>query len=79
MEGDPLDLGEIAAQAVALCIDPFAKRPGTTAEAHLGVGERALIEMLQNTAGSAGLERSGEEEEEVIDVAAMNAFFGTDE
>lgn len=27
MEGDPLDLGEVAAQMLALCIDPYAKHP----------------------------------------------------
>lgn len=71
MEGDPLDLGEIAAQAVALCIDPFAKRPSESATR---TGE---YWSSPGTTGSTG--RQEEEEGEVIDVAAMKAFFEADD
>ncbi|CAN0511528.1 unnamed protein product, partial [Scytosiphon promiscuus] len=32
MEGDPLDLGEVSAQALALCIDPYATHPSVPRE-----------------------------------------------
>lgn len=65
MEGDPLDLGEIAAQALALCFDPFATHPDR---------ERGSFNVFDGYTG-------GEEDEAdvVMDVAAMRAFFDSDD
>lgn len=69
MEGDPLDLGEIAAQTVAICIDPFAKR----------LSESTTTSEYWTSAGNTGIIGRQDEEGEVIDVAAMKAFFEADD
>lgn len=69
MEGDPLDLGEVAAQCLALCIDPYAKHPDFVPSSDAGSG---------NSEGAAIPGRFGmpaEGEDVVLDVDAMKAFF----
>lgn len=65
MEGDPLDLGEIAAQALALCLDPFAIHPDR---------ERGSFNVFD---GYTAEENDGGGE--VMDVEAMQAFFASDD
>ncbi|CAM9727839.1 unnamed protein product [Ectocarpus fasciculatus] len=73
MEGDPLDLGEVAAQCLALCIDPYAKHPDFVPSSDAGSG---------NSEGAAIPGRFGmpaEGEDVVLDVDAMKAFFDADD
>ncbi|CAM9485474.1 unnamed protein product [Hapterophycus canaliculatus] len=75
MEGDPLDLGEIAAQTLALCIDPFAKHPDFVS----GDGDGSAVANANQpyAAGRFGMPAEGEDE--VLDVEAMRAFFDADD
>ncbi|CAM9643189.1 unnamed protein product [Ectocarpus sp. 4 AP-2014] len=73
MEGDPLDLGEVAAQGLALCIDPYAKHPDfvPSSDAGGGNGEGATVP------GRFGMPAEGEDV--VLDVDTMKAFFDADD
>lgn len=73
MEGDPLDLGEVAAQGLALCIDPYAKHPDFVpiSDAGSGNGEGATLP------GRFGMPAEGEDV--VLDVDTMKAFFDADD
>lgn len=73
MEGDPLDLGEVAAQCLALCIDPFAKHPEFVSV--FGAGDGEGIEGP--TPGRFGMPADGEDV--VLDVEKMRAFFDADD
>lgn len=79
MEGDPLDLGEVAAQMLALCIDPYAKHPDFVSQPDAGDGDGD-----GDGAGTGGYaaRRFGmpaEGEDVVLDVEAMRAFFDADD
>ncbi|CAM9694778.1 unnamed protein product [Scytosiphon promiscuus] len=75
MEGDPLDLGEVAAQTLALCIDPFAKHPDFVSTD--GGGGAVANANQPYAAGRFGMPAEGEDE--VLDVEAMRAFFDADD
>lgn len=81
MEGDPLDLGEVAAQMLALCIDPYAKHPdfvSPSSDAGVGGnGGRAGETAAGFDAGRFGMPAKGEDE--VLDVETMRAFFDADD
>lgn len=82
MEGRPLDIGEITAQALGLSIDPFATHPNH---------KRGVFDMKEVTerdfakaaaSASQGAHRfapKSKEEDEVLDVATMQAFFDSDD
>lgn len=79
MEGDPLDLGEVAAQMLALCIDPFAKHPDFVSPHDAGDGDPG-----RDGAGTGGFAagrfgRPAEGEDVVLDVETMRAFFEADD
>lgn len=75
MEGDPLDLGEVAAQTLALCIDPFAKHPDFVSSD--GLGGAVANANQPYAAGRFGMPAEGEDE--VLDVEAMRAFFDAED
>lgn len=79
MEGDPLDLGEVAAQMLALCVDPYAKHPDfvSPTDAGDGGGAGAGAGTGGFAAGRFGMPAEGEDE--VLDVEAMRAFFDADD
>ncbi len=77
MEGDPLDLGEVAAQMLALCIDPYAKHPdlasGFDAEVGGGASAGDGAGTEEFAGGRFGMPAEGEDV--VLDVETMRAFF----
>lgn len=75
MEGDPLDLGEVAAQMLALCIDPYAKHPDFVSPSDASDGGGAGAGGF--AAGRFGMPAEGEDE--VLDVETMRAFFDADD
>ena len=75
MEGDPLDLGEVAAQMLALCIDPYAKHPDFVSPSDASDGGGAAAGGF--AAGRFGMPAEGEDE--VLDVETMRAFFDADD
>lgn len=77
MEGDPLDLGEVAAQMLALCIDPYAKHPDFVSPSDAGDGEGAGAGTGGFAAGRFGMPAEGEDV--VLDVETMRAFFEADD
>ena len=78
MEGDPLDLGEVAAQMLALCIDPYAKHPDFVSPSDAGgVGAGTGTGTAGFVAGQFGMPAEGEDE--VLDVETMRAFFNADD
>lgn len=98
MEGDPLDIGEVAAQTLALCINPFATHPDyerggfdfrkisvTDFDLEETIARRAdaIAISVENSRGRGG-ERGmfapeSEEDDVVMDNAAMRAFFDDDD
>lgn len=74
MEGDPLDLGEVAAQMLALCIDPYAKHPDFASQPDGAVGGEGTTGYVP---GRFGMPAEGEDV--VLDVEAMRAFFDADD
>lgn len=77
MEGDPLDLGEVTAQYLALCIDPFAKHPDFVSVFGAGDGGGDGVGKGVQNPGRFGMPADGEDE--VLDVEAMRAFFDADD
>lgn len=75
MEGDPLDLGEVAAQAMALCIDPFARDPNRPQGDEEDDNERGVRAFNVLNEGFAVPQGSGD----VMDVETMRAFFDADD
>lgn len=73
MEGDPLDLGEVAAQVLALCIDPYATHPSVPREGGDGGDAGGIYKAY------SGFGPPPAEEDEVIDVDTMRAFFDADD
>lgn len=69
MEGQPLDVGEIAAQEVGLLIDPFATHPGVDAGR-----EKEVVISLSDFDNLAEDSNPGPGDE-VEDVDAMRKFF----
>lgn len=77
MEGDPLDLGEVTAQYLALCIDPFAKHPDFVSVFGAGGGGGDGVGKGGQNPGRFGMPADGEDE--VLDVETMRAFFDADD
>lgn len=98
MEGDPLDIGEVAAQTLALCINPFATHPDyerggfdfnkisaagfdfeEAVAARADATSAAAAEGGSGSGGRGTFAPTSEEEDVVIDNAAMRAFFDDDD
>jgi len=81
MEGDPLDLGEVAAQMLALCIDPYAKHPDLVSRLDAEIdGGGSAGDWAGNegfAAGRFGMPAEGEDV--VLDVETMRAFFDAED